>query len=1468
MSIFALGIDFTTRGDKQMKTAFDQNAAAADRAERSINKVRKATDQLSASYMIATKALAAFGIAAGAAGVVRLTSAYTTMNNQLVLVTGTQAEANRLLGELNEIAGRTRSPLDAMVTLYSRVAMSAKELGASQKDLKQFTENVGMALAMQGGSIEQARGALLQMSQALGGGTVRAEEFNSMLDGALPIVQAAARGIDGAGGSVARLRKMVIEGKVSSEEFFDAILSQSKELEAQFAKMAPTIGQAMQRLYDNGVMVVGSFDQMVGASAAVATAILAIGNNLQFLLSVGVAAAAFFAARYVVVMGVAVVQATMQAVTATIALEMALGATSTASALASAGIKLFSSALTVLRGAIIATGIGALVVGAGYLISKFIDLVRATGGFGEAMTLLGETASAVWDGMVMAAKAIPPGLAAVWGSVKADFFMLVSDLINTWAGFVAAFANSLSSIGLDSAAAAVNEKVTELNKSSGDWAASSMEAAAAADAMSVKAKGLAEGGLAKAQEALGKLRAKADEATAGLAGGTGGNPPGGVAGAAGKAAKATDELAKAADKWRDRLKDSQTPLEKYRSEFAELEELYRKGYLSLEEFNKGQKLLTDELADGVPLVGELSDAIGDFVASGFKDIASLGDMFKNVLKQMVADAARNQIMLWFQPQVAGAAGTAGGAGGTSAGGGGILSSLGGVFAEDGWLMTGLNSGTGVLGTIGGWLGMGGGTAGAGAAGGLAGSLGALGGMLGTVGAIIGGIGMVISIGKKLFGRELKDTGISGTFSGSGFEGSSYKYYKGGLFRSDKTSYEALDPEVQSTIGAAYGDLRQSVVQMAGVLDLGTKAIRGFSYSFKISTKDMSEEEALQALQDEMAKAGSGMAELVLGTDKFGKAGETALDTLTRLSTSLAGFNDAMVLLSNDLRLAGLRGADIASNLMDQFGGLEGFSSAVSNYWDKFYSEQERNTTLIRQATRALREYGVELPRSRDEYRALVDSIDLSDKSTHKLYATLLGLADVMDQVLPSVDGLTRKLERLQTRLAGILADIAERLRESITANRAAANNWRKIGTDITDYLDKMRATASALVDPRQARAASRADYLRTLSRANRGNLDAAGEVTGKATAYLANVNATAGSRFEAAFAQARVMAQLGDLGDIAETEADKLDRVASLQERQLKLIERVQELLAAGKTLSEEQLATLREKLGALDKQIQDVSLVGGLGDISLLPEKKMDKLTDAIRELRLAVVAETRRQEKEKATRALNAYVGNLTANKAGNHFVDDGDLARMARIVGLDTEGMSTNEIRKRLANFSGRDLLKGTVYDPTGEKEQAYLDRLNRPPPPKAVEPQWAEGLLGFWQQLYNNPSITVKDIMAASKGGRPLSEVPGAIIEKTPKKKATDVKKFANGGQHEGGLRVVGEYGQELEHAGRSRIYSNSQSRQLLRTDEIVAELKAVRSELRETKEEQRQLGIAVAQNTKKTKDVLERWNVVGMPATQV
>lgn len=230
----------------------------ARRVKREIQGIGSAAKTANKGIALLTAGIAGIAAIGVARQVIGLANSFQQLSNQVKVAVGEQGDLNGTLDELFNIADRTRAPVEAMVQLYQRGALAANELGASQQDLLNFTETVGTALAIQGGAAEQASGALLQLSQSLGSGIVRAEEFNSILEGAFPIAQAAARGIDEAGGSVAKLRTLIVEGKVTSDAFFRGILSQQEELAKVFATTAPTVDQAMTRIRNAFIEAAGS----------------------------------------------------------------------------------------------------------------------------------------------------------------------------------------------------------------------------------------------------------------------------------------------------------------------------------------------------------------------------------------------------------------------------------------------------------------------------------------------------------------------------------------------------------------------------------------------------------------------------------------------------------------------------------------------------------------------------------------------------------------------------------------------------------------------------------------------------------------------------------------------------------------------------------------------------------------------------------------------------------------------------------------------------------------------------------------------------------------------------------------------------------------------------------------------------------------------------------------------------------
>lgn len=208
----------------------------------------------------------AFAVIGGARGFQTLLDSSTKIDNALKVagLSGTELEA--VYTRLRDSAIANAAPLEDLVQLYSRVALVQKELGVSSNDITSMVDSVGVALRVSGKSSQEASGALLQLSQALGAGVVRAEEFNSIQEGAPTILQAAAAGIKEAGGSVAKLRQLMLDGELSSKAFFEGIRAGTPVLQQKLAGAVLTTEAGLTNLKTAMINAVREFSN--GSTAA------------------------------------------------------------------------------------------------------------------------------------------------------------------------------------------------------------------------------------------------------------------------------------------------------------------------------------------------------------------------------------------------------------------------------------------------------------------------------------------------------------------------------------------------------------------------------------------------------------------------------------------------------------------------------------------------------------------------------------------------------------------------------------------------------------------------------------------------------------------------------------------------------------------------------------------------------------------------------------------------------------------------------------------------------------------------------------------------------------------------------------------------------------------------------------------------------------------------------------------------
>ncbi len=222
---------------------------------------------------------AAIGAALSTQKLSEAADTYKRVMNSLIVAGVPAGELDNTFKTLFDSAQRNSVPLEALAGLYSKVSQAQQSLGVSSQQVIGLTETVAQALRVGGKSATEASGALTQLGQALSGNKVQAEEYNSLIDGLYPLLQAAAAGLTEAGGSVATLTSLVKEGEVSSKAFFAAIEAGSPILGDKLANAQDTVAQATTRMSNEFVVAVGEFDRLTGASGALAGALGSVSGS-------------------------------------------------------------------------------------------------------------------------------------------------------------------------------------------------------------------------------------------------------------------------------------------------------------------------------------------------------------------------------------------------------------------------------------------------------------------------------------------------------------------------------------------------------------------------------------------------------------------------------------------------------------------------------------------------------------------------------------------------------------------------------------------------------------------------------------------------------------------------------------------------------------------------------------------------------------------------------------------------------------------------------------------------------------------------------------------------------------------------------------------------------------------------------------------------------------------------------------
>ncbi|MFA7327329.1 MAG: tape measure protein [Candidatus Kapaibacterium sp.] len=202
----------------------------------------------------------------------------TTLRTRLALSSQSVAEAGAAYNGLLSIAQRARVSFTELGGTYAQIARSTQELGLSQDRLLRVTETIAKSMTISGGSAASMQAALTQLSQGFASGTLRGEELNSILEQTPRLAQAIA---DGLGVPIGKLREMGQAGQLSAEQVIGALERTSATIDAEFSRTATTVSQAITVLGNSMSNFVGILNESSGASSGAAGALLGLASAVD-----------------------------------------------------------------------------------------------------------------------------------------------------------------------------------------------------------------------------------------------------------------------------------------------------------------------------------------------------------------------------------------------------------------------------------------------------------------------------------------------------------------------------------------------------------------------------------------------------------------------------------------------------------------------------------------------------------------------------------------------------------------------------------------------------------------------------------------------------------------------------------------------------------------------------------------------------------------------------------------------------------------------------------------------------------------------------------------------------------------------------------------------------------------------------------------------------------------------------------
>lgn len=268
-----------------LQSGFNKTDKAAAGSSKSMTTLGSSMDTSGAkaskfSFALAPLAGAIAGVVSAQAlvNLQKLGEQFTLLESRVKRLSASAEDARTNYAALLQISSAGGSDLTTTIKLWESLTASLTSLGVTRDQVLSLTDTLQKIGKIGGSSAEEISAALRQFSQAVAGGTLRAEEFNSIIE---QMPELGRKIADGLGIPFNELRQQMLDGKLTIDRVLTAVYEQTGKVNAEFSKVPRTVGAATNAIVNEMGRAISKIDQAAGASRLLAKALDAVAKGIR-----------------------------------------------------------------------------------------------------------------------------------------------------------------------------------------------------------------------------------------------------------------------------------------------------------------------------------------------------------------------------------------------------------------------------------------------------------------------------------------------------------------------------------------------------------------------------------------------------------------------------------------------------------------------------------------------------------------------------------------------------------------------------------------------------------------------------------------------------------------------------------------------------------------------------------------------------------------------------------------------------------------------------------------------------------------------------------------------------------------------------------------------------------------------------------------------------------------------------------